>query len=64
MTLEINEINVQISVGSSSHPSGLSSSSPLHPASDPPVLTADLVDQLVQRCVRDVLRYLRMKEQR
>jgi hypothetical protein len=64
MTLEINEINVQISVGSSSHPSGLSSISPLLPASDPPVLTAEFVEQLVQRCVRDVLRHLKMREQR
>jgi hypothetical protein len=69
MTLEINEINVQISVGSdrsgsNHHGDGVYPSTLLTPTQTPPMLTADVVEQLVARCVRDVLRHLRMREQR
>jgi hypothetical protein len=69
MTLEINEINVQISVGSDRHGSHdhhdrLPSSTPLNSAQNTSLLSADVVELLVERCVRDVLRHLRMREQR
>jgi hypothetical protein len=61
MTLEINEISVQISVSSQSASSGLAAG----PTSAPlPMPSEEQLDQIVNRCVRDVLRHLRMRERR
>jgi hypothetical protein len=61
MTLEINEIHVQISVTPPSPvPYQVAQSMPA-PLTTP---HSDLLDQLVERCVRHVLHHLRRREHR
>jgi hypothetical protein len=62
MTLQINEINIQISLQAPAAESWLLPSSGGPAAS--PSLQAGQVDQLVSRCVRDVLQQLRLRERR
>jgi hypothetical protein len=64
MTLEINEISIQISVSSSPQGSAAPLPSVLNTSTPWPGLQAEQLDQVVQRCVREVLRHLRLKERR
>jgi hypothetical protein len=61
MTLEINEINIQISIQPQA------GQSLLPPATLPSARSAlpqEQIDQLVRRCVRDVLQHLQLRERR
>jgi Family of unknown function (DUF5908) len=61
MTLEINEINIQISI----QPPAPQSLLPL--AMQPSARAAlpqEQIDQVVRRCVRDVLQHLQLRERR
>ena len=65
MTLEISEIGVRMAVGEPSGASagragGDSGNGPIR--STPPM--PDQMEEIVSRCVRDVLRTLRMQEER
>lgn len=61
MTLEINEISIQISV----RPQAAAPSVPAARNPSPgPGLHGEQMEQLVQRCVREVLRHLRLRERR
>ena len=63
MPLEINEINVHISVSSPVRDAP-SLPFPNHQPSIVSALSPEQIDLLVQRCVRDVMRQIRMKESR
>lgn len=61
MTLEINEINIQISI----QPQAVQPW--LLPATQPSTRSAlpqEQIDQVVRRCVRDVLQHLQLRERR
>lgn len=64
MTLEINEISIQISVGPAPQGPGTSATVLSKQSQPMPAIASEQMDRLVQRCVRDVLRHLRLKERR
>jgi hypothetical protein len=64
MTLEINEISIHISVSSSPQSPGASLPTMFNPSTTSPGLQSEQLDHVVQRCVREVLRHLRLKERR
>jgi hypothetical protein len=61
MTLEINEINIQISIQPQA---ALSMLPPATQTSARSALAQEQIDQVVRRCVRDVLQYLQLRERR
>jgi hypothetical protein len=64
MTLEINEISVHISVSATPQGPDISMPSSLTPLPAVAALPAEQWDPVVQRCVREVLHHIRLKERR
>lgn len=67
MPLEISEIGVHLAVGSGPGPSGDANGGPAPGGDhddDQPAMTEAHVRQIVESCVTEVLRNLRMREER
>ena len=62
MTLEISEIGVHIAVGHA--PAPHSPPTPAPPGEQPEPITQQQVEAIVQSCVQEVLRNLRLREER